>query len=128
MESRGSSIPWSQLQQIADASGWSHEGVIIEGSKPGYVKNTLIQGDMERGSAVGTAGSKLEMTSEDSEYVGDESHKNRDKICSMWQTTVRITKEARFTVHFEGTWTGLGQINKGPLQVDEALHEIHMRM
>eukprot|EP00971_Amphidinium_carterae_P053759 1058669-Amphidinium_carterae.1 len=29
---------------------------IVEGSKPGYFHNTLVQAGMEKGSAVGTAG------------------------------------------------------------------------
>eukprot|EP00971_Amphidinium_carterae_P086195 1705375-Amphidinium_carterae.3 len=40
---------------------------IIEGSKPGYMQNTLIQAGMERGSAVGTAGGKLELSEEDNQ-------------------------------------------------------------
>eukprot|EP00971_Amphidinium_carterae_P287947 5716097-Amphidinium_carterae.1 len=43
--------------------------VIIEGSKPGCFKNTLIQVGMEKGSAVGTAGMKIEVASgENDEY------------------------------------------------------------
>eukprot|EP00971_Amphidinium_carterae_P348842 6490700-Amphidinium_carterae.2 len=60
--------------------------VIIEVSKP-YFKNTntLIQAGMERGSAVGTAGVKLATTSEDDEYIGDESHKIHRSVCGRLQ-------------------------------------------
>eukprot|EP00971_Amphidinium_carterae_P124551 2467307-Amphidinium_carterae.1 len=52
---------FSRLQMQVDGI---MKDVIIEASTPGYMKNTLIQAGMERGSAVGTAGSKIEMTSE----------------------------------------------------------------
>eukprot|EP00971_Amphidinium_carterae_P323016 6419762-Amphidinium_carterae.1 len=72
----------SRLQMQVDGVT---RGVIVEGSKPGYMKNTLIQAGMERGSAVGPAGSKLGVTSEDSEYVGDESHKVYRSACGRLQ-------------------------------------------
>eukprot|EP00971_Amphidinium_carterae_P307064 6102441-Amphidinium_carterae.1 len=48
---------------------------IVEGSKPGYFRNTLIQAGMEKGSAVGTAGMKSEKTLEADEYIGEAEHK-----------------------------------------------------
>eukprot|EP00971_Amphidinium_carterae_P230456 4573790-Amphidinium_carterae.1 len=41
---------------------------IVEGSKPGYVQNTLIQAGMEKGSAAGTAGVRTVESKEVDEY------------------------------------------------------------
>eukprot|EP00971_Amphidinium_carterae_P236060 4685016-Amphidinium_carterae.1 len=60
---------WSKQAQVFLGANFSRlhmqidgvmKDVIIEGSKPGYFKNTLIQAGIERGSVVGTAGVKLE--------------------------------------------------------------------
>eukprot|EP00971_Amphidinium_carterae_P349129 6490861-Amphidinium_carterae.2 len=61
------------------------KNVIIEGSKPGYFKNTLIRAGMERGSAVGAAGVKIEVASGSDEYIGDESHKIYRSVCGRLQ-------------------------------------------
>eukprot|EP00971_Amphidinium_carterae_P348625 6490597-Amphidinium_carterae.2 len=55
--------------------------VIIEGSKPGCFKNTLIQAGMERGSAVGTAGVKLETAEGDDNFVNEKDHKIYRSVC-----------------------------------------------
>eukprot|EP00971_Amphidinium_carterae_P151512 3003792-Amphidinium_carterae.3 len=86
---------WSREAQVFLGANFSRlqmqidgvmKDVIIEGSRPGYFKNTLIQAGMERGgSAVGAAGVKLATTREDDEYIGDESHKIYRSVCGRLQ-------------------------------------------
>eukprot|EP00971_Amphidinium_carterae_P024649 486000-Amphidinium_carterae.1 len=76
---------WSREAQVFLGANFSRlqiqmdgvtKDVIFEGSKPGYFKNTLIQAGMERGSAVGTAGVKIDMANDsEDEYIGDEHHR-----------------------------------------------------
>eukprot|EP00971_Amphidinium_carterae_P173427 3437877-Amphidinium_carterae.1 len=68
--------------------------VIFEGSKPGYFKYTLIQAGMERGSAVCTAGVKLEVASDDDEYIGDESHKIYRSVCGRLHSKIEKERHA----------------------------------
>eukprot|EP00971_Amphidinium_carterae_P253782 5037932-Amphidinium_carterae.3 len=87
---------WSREAQVFLGANFSRlqmqidgvtKDVIIEGSKPGYMKNTLIQVGMERGSAVGIAGCKLETSNDNSEYIGDESHRIYRSACGRLQFT-----------------------------------------
>eukprot|EP00971_Amphidinium_carterae_P189805 3767446-Amphidinium_carterae.1 len=72
--------------------------VITEGSKPGYVRHILIQAGMERGIAVGTAGVKLEIASEDGEYIGDENHKIYRSVCGRLQFASPRRPDLLFTL------------------------------
>eukprot|EP00971_Amphidinium_carterae_P015126 298744-Amphidinium_carterae.1 len=68
--------------------------VIIEGSKPGYFKNTLTQAGMESGSAVGTAGVKLATASGDSVPLPDTS------TCSRAPPETHVI----LNIHQGGSW------------------------
>eukprot|EP00971_Amphidinium_carterae_P331942 6465804-Amphidinium_carterae.2 len=90
--------------------------VIIEGSKPGYMKNALIQAGVERGSAVGTAGVKIEVASgEEDEYIGDESHKIYRSICGRLQFASPRRRDLLFTLKELGR--GLARPKKSHFQV-----------
>eukprot|EP00971_Amphidinium_carterae_P128012 2535657-Amphidinium_carterae.1 len=98
--------------------------VIIEGSKPGYIKNTLIQVGMERGSAVGTAGVKIDIASDEDEYIGDES---QELSISLWTIAVCITEKAGSTVHAQGARQRPSQTKEEPLGAYEALDALLTR-
>eukprot|EP00971_Amphidinium_carterae_P058025 1147590-Amphidinium_carterae.1 len=66
---------------------------------------------MERGSAVGTAGGKLEMTSEDSEYIGDSHRKIYRSVCGRLQFTSPRRPDLLFTLRELGR--GLARPMKG---------------
>eukprot|EP00971_Amphidinium_carterae_P059129 1169258-Amphidinium_carterae.1 len=75
---------WSAKAQIFLGANFSRltiviDGItkeaIVEGSKPGYFQNTLIQAGMEKGSAVGTAGVKSVDVKDTDLYTGEEDHK-----------------------------------------------------
>eukprot|EP00971_Amphidinium_carterae_P349480 6491037-Amphidinium_carterae.4 len=100
---------WSQQAQVflgADFGRIQMEivgitrDVIVEGSKPGYFRNTLIEAGMEKGSAVVTAGVKSEKTQEADDYIGEEDHKvyrsgGRLQLICISETT-------RHSLHTEG--------------------------
>eukprot|EP00971_Amphidinium_carterae_P019581 385644-Amphidinium_carterae.1 len=66
---------------------------------------------MERGSAVGTAGGKLEMTSEDSEYIGDSHHRIYRSVCGRLQFASPRRPDLLFTLKELGR--GLAKPTKG---------------
>eukprot|EP00971_Amphidinium_carterae_P348036 6490286-Amphidinium_carterae.2 len=92
--------------------------VIIEGSKPGYFKHTLIQAGMvrmEKGSAVGTAGVKLAVSGEEDEHIGDESHKIYRSVCGRLQFASPRRPDLLFTLKELGR--GLARPTKGHWQL-----------
>eukprot|EP00971_Amphidinium_carterae_P014413 284679-Amphidinium_carterae.3 len=92
--------------------------VIIEGSIPGYFKNIPIQAGMERGSAVGTAGVKLDTANDSDEYIGDESHK-------IWKWLfVGRARPRSSSFNMNNKFGLLGDANCNLPQVDEAHDEI----
>eukprot|EP00971_Amphidinium_carterae_P127433 2524893-Amphidinium_carterae.1 len=70
---------------------------IVEGSKPGYFRNTLIQA-MEKGSAVGTAGVKSVETKEADEYIGEAEHKVYRSVCGRLQFASPRRPDILFTL------------------------------
>eukprot|EP00971_Amphidinium_carterae_P060976 1206902-Amphidinium_carterae.1 len=79
---------------------------------------------MERGSAVGTAGGKPEITSEDNEYIGDETHHESHKIYRSVCGRLHFASPRRPDLLF--SLKGLGRGLAKPTK-DEAPDEIPAR-
>eukprot|EP00971_Amphidinium_carterae_P292825 5813573-Amphidinium_carterae.1 len=101
MEQAGSSIPganFSRIQmEIIQIDGITRD-TIVEGSKPGYFRDTLIQAGMEKGRAVGTAGMKSAKTLEAEEYIGEAEHKVYRSVCGRLQFTSPRRPDILFTL------------------------------
>eukprot|EP00971_Amphidinium_carterae_P209097 4148231-Amphidinium_carterae.1 len=71
---------------------------IVEGSKPGGFRNTLIQAGVEKRSAVGTAGMKSVETKDADEYIGEEDHKIYRSVCGRLQFASPRRPDILFTL------------------------------